>query len=79
MSHRIGGQTAVPRFKIGTTDGPKDSSPEATGTIRMLTKERQPAARSLRGSAINVLHEAGAIRECEEHGWMQGPRRSARY
>jgi hypothetical protein len=25
----------------------------------------------LRGWAISVLHEAGAIRECEEHGWMQ--------
>jgi hypothetical protein len=27
--------------------------------------------RTLRGWAILVLHEAGAIRECEEHGWMQ--------
>ncbi|WP_354269133.1 hypothetical protein [Bradyrhizobium japonicum] len=24
-----------------------------------------------RGWAIFVLQEAGAIRECEEHGWMQ--------
>jgi hypothetical protein len=38
----------------------------------MLTiKERKPAVRTLRGWAISVLHEAGAIRECEEHGWMQ--------
>ena len=37
----------------------------------LMTKERRPAIRTLRGWAINVLHEAGAIRECEEHGWMQ--------
>jgi hypothetical protein len=36
-----------------------------------MTKERQPAIRTLRGWAITVLQEAGAIRECEEHGWMQ--------
>jgi hypothetical protein len=27
--------------------------------------------RTLRGWAISLLQEAGAIRECEEHGWMQ--------
>jgi len=37
----------------------------------LMTKERQPAIRTLRGWAIAVLQEAGAIRECEEHGWMQ--------
>jgi uncharacterized protein YhaN len=26
---------------------------------------------SVRGWAVSVLREAGAIRECEEHGWMQ--------
>jgi hypothetical protein len=26
---------------------------------------------SLRGWAVSVLREAGAIRDCEEHGWMQ--------
>ena len=25
----------------------------------------------LYGWALAVLHEAGAIRQCEEHGWMQ--------
>jgi hypothetical protein len=30
-----------------------------------------PAMRTLRGWAVSVLQEAGAIRECEEHGWMQ--------
>jgi hypothetical protein len=34
--------------------------------------ERDPrGTRTLRGWAISVLQEAGAIRECEEHGWMQ--------
>lgn len=38
----------------------------------MLTmKEGRPATRSLQGWTISVLHEAGAIRECETHGWMQ--------
>ena len=37
----------------------------------MLTRERRPAIRSLRAWASSVLQEAGAIRECEEHGWMQ--------
>ncbi|MDA9467039.1 hypothetical protein [Bradyrhizobium sp. CCBAU 53415] len=37
----------------------------------LMTKQRRPAIRTLRGWAINVLNEAGAIRECEEHGWIQ--------
>jgi hypothetical protein len=36
-----------------------------------MTTERRPAIRTLRGWAISLLQEAGAIRECEEHGWMQ--------
>jgi hypothetical protein len=36
-----------------------------------MMKERRPAIQTLRGWAISVLQEAGAIRECEEHGWMQ--------
>jgi hypothetical protein len=36
----------------------------------LMTKERRPAIRTLRGWAISVLQEAGAVRECEEHGWM---------
>ena len=35
------------------------------------TKKLEPAARSLYGWALAVLHEAGAIRQCEEHGWVQ--------
>lgn len=37
----------------------------------LMTKERRPAIRTLRGWAIHVLQEAGAIRECEEHGWSK--------
>jgi hypothetical protein len=37
----------------------------------MTTREKRPATRTLRGWAIAVLKEAGAIKECEEHGWMQ--------
>ena len=37
----------------------------------LMTKERRPAIRTLRGWAISVLQEDGAIRECDEHGWMQ--------
>ena len=37
----------------------------------LMTRERRPPIRTLRGWAIQVLQEAGATRECEEHGWMQ--------
>jgi hypothetical protein len=37
----------------------------------LIASERRPAIRTLRGWAISVLQEARAIRECEEHGWMQ--------
>jgi hypothetical protein len=38
----------------------------------LMTKENQrPTIRTMRGWAIYVLQEAGAIRDCEEHGWMQ--------
>jgi hypothetical protein len=37
----------------------------------LMTTERRPAIRTLRGWAISLLQEAGAIRECDEHGWMR--------
>jgi len=37
----------------------------------LMTKERGPAIRTLRGWAIAVLNEAHAIRECDVHGWMR--------
>jgi hypothetical protein len=39
----------------------------------LMTKERRSTIRSLRGWAISVLQEAGAIHECETHGWMRHP------
>jgi len=37
----------------------------------LMIKERRAAIRMLRGWVASVLEEAGAIRKCEEHGWMQ--------
>jgi hypothetical protein len=49
-----------------------DKTIRRSGAISMLmTSERRPAVRTMRGWAIDVLQNAGAIRECEEHGWMQ--------
>ena len=49
-----------------------DKTIRRSGAISMLMKsERRPAIRTMRGWAIDVLQEAGAIRKCEEHGWMQ--------
>jgi hypothetical protein len=49
----------------------KDSS-SAKETIAMPTsRARQTATKTHRGWAIALLQEVGAIRECEEHGWMK--------
>jgi hypothetical protein len=37
----------------------------------LMTKERRPAFRTIDGWARSVLIEAGAIHECEQHGWMR--------
>jgi hypothetical protein len=37
----------------------------------LMTRERRPAFRTIEGWARGVLLEAGAIRECETHSWMQ--------
>jgi hypothetical protein len=37
----------------------------------LMTKNRPQAIRTLQGWAMNVLQQAGAIHECEEHGWAQ--------
>ena len=37
----------------------------------LMTSERRPVIRTIRGWAISVLQEAGAIRQSKEHGWMQ--------
>ena len=37
----------------------------------LMTREKRPPIRTLYSWATAVLKEAHAIRECEEHGWMQ--------
>ena len=37
----------------------------------LMTKERRPAFRTIEGWAMSVVIEAGAIHECEEHGWAK--------
>ncbi|MHC2435323.1 hypothetical protein [Bradyrhizobium sp. USDA 4451] len=37
----------------------------------LMMKARRPAIRTIEGWARSVLLEVGAIRECEEHGWMK--------
>jgi hypothetical protein len=37
----------------------------------LMFKERRPTVRTLRGWAISVLNDAGAVTEYGEHGWMQ--------
>lgn len=37
----------------------------------LLTTERRPTVQTLHGWALSVLQDTGAIRECEEHGWMK--------
>jgi hypothetical protein len=39
--------------------------------MMLMMKERRPPFRTIDGWARYVLLEAGAIRECEEHGWMR--------
>jgi hypothetical protein len=48
----------------------RDSSWQELIPMR-LTKEHWPGIRTLRGWAISVLKEADAIKECDDHGWMQ--------
>ncbi|PJG50910.1 hypothetical protein CVM73_33595 [Bradyrhizobium forestalis] len=37
----------------------------------LMPKERRPVIRTLRGWAVSMLQEAGAIHECEVHGWAK--------
>jgi hypothetical protein len=45
--------------------------PREGASTMLIKRERRPAIRTPRGWAIALLQEAGAIRECEEHGWMR--------
>jgi len=37
----------------------------------LMLKDARPTFRTHQGWAIHLLVEIGAIRECEEHGWMK--------
>jgi hypothetical protein len=37
----------------------------------LMANEKRTPVRTPRGWAITVLQEAGAVRECDYHGWMQ--------
>lgn len=37
----------------------------------LMMKERRAAMSTLRGWAVSILLEAGAVCECEEHGWLK--------
>lgn len=37
----------------------------------LMTEDSSRAIRTLRSWPISVLKEAGAIRECEDHGWAK--------
>jgi hypothetical protein len=37
----------------------------------LMTRERRPAFRTIEGWARSVLLTAGAIHECDTHGWMR--------
>jgi len=56
-------------------DAKRNRDPKLVADLERLAVEvkaaRRPAIRTLRGWAISVLQEAGAIHECEEHGWAQ--------
>lgn len=45
--------------------------PSRRSDLDAETKKRRTAIRTVREWAIAVLQEAGAIRECAYHGWMQ--------
>jgi len=49
----------------------KDSIALRRSVSMLVMKERRPAFRTMEGWARCVLLEAGAIRECDEHGWMK--------
>jgi hypothetical protein len=59
-------------YQRGTLSDVEDSSFVQRGAIAMLmTKGRRRAFRTIEGWARSVLIEAGAIHECEEHGWAK--------
>jgi hypothetical protein len=47
-----------------------DPGDSAEAITMLMLIDRRAAIRTLKGWAISFLLDAGAVRECEEHGWM---------
>src|SRR5215831_8859995 len=48
---------------------PRDFHPQGPFAMLYVIERKRPI-RTLRGWAIATLQDAGAIRECEYHGWL---------
>src|SRR3954471_20613227 len=64
------GCESLPRAKRAEPAGRTGIRPDRSARM-LMAKERPQRARTLRGWAMKVLEEAGAIHECEEHGWAK--------
>jgi hypothetical protein len=63
---------SCPVLAAGTTGATQGFPRRDARRIKVLMlKEKRPAFRTIVGWAISILLEAGAICECEEHGWMK--------
>jgi hypothetical protein len=69
-ANRLATRLGIFRWRRCGTDGDFEDSSLQEKRMRTTNRTR-PAIRTRRGWAISVLQETGAIRECEEHGWMQ--------
>jgi hypothetical protein len=60
-------QIANRRSVVG--NAPEDSHPQGPFAMLYVIERKRPI-RTLRGWAISTLQDAGAIRQCEYHGWL---------
>jgi hypothetical protein len=67
-------QVQNPDHSTGTLSCLRDSYLRDGATSMLIIKQRQSTIRTVGGWATFVLLETGAVRECQEHGWMRiGP------
>jgi hypothetical protein len=60
----------APRSAILRRRDEKGPSDSAGSYLMLMVVPRRRAIRTLKGWVTSVLLDTGAIRECEEHGWM---------
>jgi len=65
---------SCPVFSSLEGDAPQGFVRACRSDFDLMTKERARPSGPIEGWARLVLLEAGAIRECEEHGWMRDRR-----